>query len=316
MGEGDKHSRFSLHSGSHRALGVAFGRSGLGVGDDDPVDVAVRLEVNHWNGSVEPRVVLRELYPHEAAANGAGEADAEEWWRRFEDELAVDLYERPPEVDLPAAAPQRRVIRGANSPAATVFELLSSGAGVLALVADAPRRAALARDGLALVDYAELERDPGLPRGFAHVALVDPPPSARLERLASQPTGEGGYLHLVWGNAEHRFALAVLESRHARRDELAAMFRDLRDAGATIGGEELRKALWGSGSHPRSPEVAARCFRVLADLNLVRGAPFGGDGTVGVVSSEETELERSAAFRAYSARYEEGKRYLEGLRQP
>jgi single-stranded-DNA-specific exonuclease len=315
MGEGERHSRFSLHSGSHRALGVAFGRSRLGVGDDDPVDVAVRLEVNHWNGSVEPRVVLSELYPHEAAANGAGEAEAEEWWGRFEAELAVDLYERPPEVDLPAGAPQRRAIRGANSPAATVFELLSSGAGVLALVADAPRRAALVRDGLALADYAELERQPGLPRGFAHVVLVDPPPAAHLERLASQPTEEGGYLHPVWGDAEHRFALAVLESRHARRGELAAIFRDLRDAGE-VGGVELRKALRGSSSHPRGPEVAARCFRVLAELDLVRGTPSGGDGTVGVVSSEQTELERSAAFRAYSARYEEGKRYLEGVRQP
>ena len=34
--------------------------------DEDPVDAAVRLEVNHWNGAVEPRVVLRELYPLEA----------------------------------------------------------------------------------------------------------------------------------------------------------------------------------------------------------------------------------------------------------
>ena len=50
---------------AHRALGVAFGRSSLGVEDDEPVDAAVRLEVNHWNGSVEPRVVLRELYPLE-----------------------------------------------------------------------------------------------------------------------------------------------------------------------------------------------------------------------------------------------------------
>ncbi len=317
MGEGDKHSRFSLHSGSHRALGVAFGRSKLGVGDDDPVDAAVRLEVNHWNGSVEPRVVLRELYAHEAAANGAGEAkaEAEEWWRRFETELAIELNERPPEVDPPVGEPQRRAVRGANSPAATIFELLSSGAGVLALVADAPRRAALARDGLRLADYAELERQPDLTRGFAHVVLVDPPPSAHLERLASQPTGEGGYLHPVWGDAEHRFALLVLESRHAQRGELAAMFRDLRDAGE-VGGEELRKALQGSASHPRAPEAAARCFRVLAELDLVRGTPAGGDGMVGVVSSEETELERSAAFRAYSARYEEGKRYLEGLRQP
>ena len=69
MGEG-KHSRFSLHSGAHRALGVAFGRSSLGVEDEDPVDAAVRLEVNHWNGAVEPRVVLRELYPLEERGGG------------------------------------------------------------------------------------------------------------------------------------------------------------------------------------------------------------------------------------------------------
>ena len=91
MGEG-KHSRFSLHSGAHRALGVAFGRSSLGVEDDDPVDAAVRLEVNHWNGSVEPRVVLRELYPlGDGASEGTPSHDCrcgeDEWWARFETEL-------------------------------------------------------------------------------------------------------------------------------------------------------------------------------------------------------------------------------------
>ena len=210
MGEGGKHSRFSLHSGSHRALGVAFGRSKLGVGDDDPVDAAVRLEVNHWNGSVEPRVVLRELYPHEAdrerrrRARGRG--------RGVVEALRGRAGRRPRRAPA-RGRPARRRAAAARGPrrqlaAATIFELLSSGAGVLALVADAPRRAALARDGLALADYAELERQPDLPRGFAHVVLVDPPPSARLERLASQPTEEGGYLHPVWGDAEHRFALA------------------------------------------------------------------------------------------------------------
>jgi single-stranded-DNA-specific exonuclease len=317
MGEG-KHARFSLHSGSHRALGVAFGRSRLGVGDDDPVDAAIRLEVNHWNGAVEPRVVLRELYPWKAEANGNGaDGDAAGWWRRFEAELAAPLDEGAPEDegDPPAKGPERRTVRGPNSPAATVFELLSSGASVLALVADASRRAALARDGLGLADYAELECEPDLARGFAHVVLVDPPPSARLERLASRPCEDGGFLHPAWGEAEHRFALAVLEARHAQRRGLAAMFRDLRDAGE-VGGEDLRKALQGEGSHPRSPEAAARCFRVLAELGLVRGAPKGCAGTVGVVSSEGTKLERSAAFRAYSARYEEGKRYLERRKHP
>jgi len=316
MGEGDRHSRFSLHSGSHRALGVAFGRSRLGVGEDEPVDAAVRLEVNRWNGSVEPRVVLRELYPHPLAANGAPSAQAEDWWRRFEAELDADLFARPLAADSPAGLVGRRRIRGANSPAATVFELLSCGASVLALVADTPQRAALSRDGLRLADYAELEREPDLARGFSHVVIVDPPHSAELEHLASQPSEEekGGYLHLAWGEAERRFALVVLESRHAQRGELAAMFRDLREAGKASGAR-LREALQGAGPHPRAPEVAARCYRVLSDLGLVLGAPSAGGGTVWVVSSEETELERSAAFRAYRARYEEGKRYLEGLKQ-
>ncbi len=319
MGEG-KHARFSLHSGSHRALGVAFGRSRLGVGDDDPVDAAIRLEVNHWNGAVEPRVVLRELYPWEIEANRSDDErqdDAAEWWRRFEAELVADLDAGSPqdEVDPPAEEPARRAVRSANSPAATVFELLSSGSGVLAFVADTSRRVALARDGLALADYEELERRPDLSRDFAHVVLFDPPPSHRLEMLASRPSVEGGYLHLAWGEAEHRFALAVLESRCAQRAELATVFRDLRDAG-DASAEDLRGALLGSGSHPRNPESAARCFRVLTELGVVRGASAGGAGTVGVVSSERTELERSAAFRAYSARYEEGKRYLERRKHP
>ena len=93
-----KHSRFSLHSGSHRALGVAFGRSSLGVEDEDSVDAAVRLEVNHWNGSVEPRVVLRELYPledgAEAVAPHACDCEDAEWWQRFEAELGRELEPR------------------------------------------------------------------------------------------------------------------------------------------------------------------------------------------------------------------------------
>ena len=114
MGEG-KHARFSLHSGAHRALGVAFGRSSLGVEDDDAVDAAVRLEVNHWNGSVEPRVVLRELYPLEDDPGGAGPAAARcdceegEWWQRFEAELGRALGTVEPALaDLSPSGPQSR----------------------------------------------------------------------------------------------------------------------------------------------------------------------------------------------------------------
>jgi hypothetical protein len=333
MGEG-KHARFSLHSGAHRALGVAFGRSRLGVGEDDPVDAAVRLEVNHWNGSTEPRLVLRELYPHRSADPEPGDAA---WWDRFEAELEVDPEARPEDeccIDPPIGGVMQHSVNGegvggravcpvSGSPAAALAEPASSGESVLGLVADLPRRAHLRMTGARLAEYAELEWAPEMARGFEHVVLVDPPASVALERLASVPAGDpvvaqaagGGYLHPAWGQAEVRFALAALDEQLARRPVVAAVFRDLREAGEEVVGEALLEALRGSGRHPRSPEAAARCFRVLVELGLVQGDPSHGRGRVGVVSSEGTDLERSAAYRAYSARHQEGRRYLEGRRQ-
>ena len=311
IGEG-KHARFSLHSGAHRALGVAFGRPTLGVGEEDVVDVAVRLEVNRWNGAVEPQVVLREVYPRDS---GADSVEAEEWWRRFEAELARDPGEWPPAHEPSPGIHQRRVLAGTNAPAAVVGELASSGESVLALCADATLRASMAREGVRLADYLELERDPSLAAGFSHVVLVDPPPFSHLAGLASRATAEGCYLHRAWGEAEWRFALSSVADQLAQRPALVAAFRDLREAGVASG-EDLREALLGNGPHPRRAETAARCFRVLAELGLVRGVPEGGAGEVGVVSSEETDLERSASFRAFSARYQEASRFLEGQRQP
>jgi single-stranded-DNA-specific exonuclease len=314
MGQEGKHSRFSLHSGAHRAVGVAFGRARIGVAEDEPVDAAVRLEVNHWNGSVEPRLVLRELYPHEL--DPATADPAAEWWDRFEAELTAPLPavdgKRQSEQGPVAEAGGRTKVRPTGSVAATLAELASSGESVLGFVADLPRRASLAKCGARLVEYGELDRSPELAREFEHVVLVDPP--ACPEHAALAGLGDG-YLHPGWGEREHRFATAALEASLAGRAELVAVYRELRDAGERLGGEELRDALCGSGAHPRTPEAAARCFRVLAELGLVQGAPDHGDGSVGVVSSEETELERSEAYRAYSARYQEGLRYLEGLKQ-
>ena len=164
MGEG-KHARFSLHSGAHRALGVAFGRSSLGVEDDDPVDAAVRLEVNHWNGSVEPRVVLasstrsrtpsrrRRSRPHSC------ECDDEEWWQRFEAELEPRPRCDRRLVESRACGTQTRQRRervgrrGAGSATVAIAELVSSGAGVLAVCADASRRAALAGGATGLARF-------------------------------------------------------------------------------------------------------------------------------------------------------------------
>ncbi|HSK50422.1 MAG TPA: single-stranded-DNA-specific exonuclease RecJ [Solirubrobacterales bacterium] len=308
MGEG-KHARFSLHSGSHRALGVAFGKASLGVGDEDRVDATVRLEVNHWNGSVEPRVVLRELYP--LVDEDAG-LDQAAWWDRFEAELQRDPAAPLGAVDAPF---QRRRVTSANAPAAILAELASSGGRVLALVADAEPRAAMETEGVRLADYLELERGGVECADYDHVVLVDPPPSAELEELAAGCAAEGAFLHCAWGEAEWRFACHVLGVQLPQRPALIELFRDLREADGA-GGEQLLAALRGGGPSTRSPEAAARGFRVLAELGLVAGSPDRGDGTVGVVSSGRTELERSAAFRAYRSRYEECRQYLERRQQP
>lgn len=340
MGEG-KHLRFNLHSGGRRALGVAFGRSSIGAGEDEAVDAAVRLEVNRWNGSVEPRLLLRELH----AAPDSCDCPGPEWWGRFERELRLPLGQPGQGGDAPER-PTRETQRRCGGPAAAVAELVSSGAEVLAVCADPTRRAsiaALARlcpgsapeecaecggivtEGIrtpAVIDYIALERTPEVVGEFAHVVLADPPPTPRHEALAGQPvdgwTESGnhpGYLHEAWVESDVAATLAALEAQLARRPVLVAAYRDLREAGEASG-DLLQRALRGEDHHPRGPEAAARCFRVLEELGLVQGSPQGGSGTVGVVSSEGTDLERSAAFRAYGALHEEALRYLERLKNP
>jgi len=357
MGEG-KHARFSLHSGSHRALGVAFGRSSLGVEDEDVIDASIRLEVNHWNGSVEPRVVLRELYPLEEpeaekpVVPHACSADEAEWWARFEAELGV---ESAPDRDMGGLARTRegegrRMVEGGAPATVAIAELVSSGAGVLAVCADASRRAALANGatglarfnggaaliachrcgdeeiarlgsragaGLALTDYGALERAPELAAGFEHVVLVDPPrEELDLARAGLPCTASGtGFLHVLWTDAERAFADQALAEQWATREGVAATYRALRQTGDARGCR-LREALAGPGAYPLCPEAGARRFRVLRELGLLQGSPEAGGGVVRVVSSVRTDLQRSAAFRAYSDRLAEDQQFLTRAKLP
>jgi len=361
MGEG-KHARFSLHSGSHRALGVAFGRSTLGVEDEDVIDASVRLEVNHWNGSVEPRVVLRELYPLEEAepeaplSSHACSCPEPEWWQRFEAELeAVPGAESAKSgamggLSQTREAGGRQRVQEATPATVVIAELVSSGAGVLTVCADGSRRAALANGatglarfnggaaliachrcgeeelsrlgdragaGLALTDYGALEREPELAARFEHVVLVDPPRGEADAVRVGLPCAKGpaGFLHVLWTDAERDFAAQALAEQWATREGVAATYRALRQTGDARGCR-LREALSGGGAYPLCPEAAARRFRVLRELGLLQGAPDGGEGVVRVVSSVRTDLQRSAAFRAYSDRLSEDQQYLTRAKLP
>jgi len=352
MGDG-KHARFSVESGPARALGVAFGVKGsLASLDDSPVDLSVRLEVNQWNGAVEPRVVLNELYPIAESAVGCAEPAAEdEWWDRLDAEQEARLEDWPPSAlgdVVDGGRPVRETVeRAEGSGVATLADLVSGGALVLALCANASRRAALAdradprrfgygcpvhacggcaRDalrerlrvlleagsGLVLADWASLARDPGLPGPFEHVVLIDPPPFAHLRSLAARGTG---YLHLTWGEGELEFALQAQEAEWELRPALSGIYRELREGRGEAGARELVALLAGGGAHPRTPEEAGRCARVLVELGLLAWEGSAGDRSLRVVSSEGTELERSKAYLAYRARHEEGCRFLSRQRR-
>jgi single-stranded-DNA-specific exonuclease len=353
MGEG-KHARFRVESGSSRALGVAFGSSDRSLAslDGQPADLAVRLEVNHWNGAVEPRVVLERMYPidgdaHEGCEHPAG---AEEWLRRFAAELEgpLDGAVAGGEAGVPPAPVRETVRRGPGSAISVLADLASSDEPVVALCADASRRAGLAGradprrfgrlaavhacgrcdtdrlrerlarlraagSGLAVADWAALARNPGLAEAAVHVVLVDPPPFPHLEAVVARGPG---YLHLAWGDAEIEFALRVHDAEWDLGPVLRSTYLALRDRGGEVRGEELVEVLAGGGAHPRAPEVAGRCVRVLVELGLAACELDGRERSLRVVSSQGTELERSSAYVAHRGRHEEGRRFLSSRQRP
>jgi hypothetical protein len=113
--------------------------------------------------------------------------------------------------------------------------------------------------------------------------------------------------------------MRVHELDWPRRAALAGFYRELRETcfdGASLEGDALAVALGGEGRYPRSAAQAARRCRVLAELGLLAWEGKDIARSLRVVSSEATDLERSVAYRAYRARFEEGKRFLSRRRAP
>jgi single-stranded-DNA-specific exonuclease len=270
----------------------------------DPVDATFRLERHEWQGAVEPRLLLRQALPcRPAGIELAGEEGA-----YLERALAEALA---PGDEARAAVFGRRSVRDRRGRgiAATIAGLVAGGESVLVLAADAPARARHLRarlGGFALCSHAALAGAPELAVERAHVVVLDPP-SSRLEHdraLAGDPAQAA---HLAWGEPELRFAQHIHEQEYELRASLAALYRVLRDRGGAEGGE-LEAALRGDGPQPRSPALAGRLLRILAELELVELDRERIGATV--LPGRRAKLESSPAFRAYQRRLEDGRQYL------
>lgn len=348
MGEG-RHCRFTVVSGANRAAGVSFGRGSLGVGEGERVDLLAELGLNHWNGAVQPRLVVREVAALPEAEPLPG-CEEQEWWTRFEAALAVtgadDVPDPPTEgTGREPEAESRTRIEWSGLPGVRIGELIGSGARVAILTADAGRRwkalggrgglgrfrpeaeiaglwegspaaafePALGRATVLVSDYVTTARA-GLPDRFDEVVLLDPPPGPA--ELAEAARGSGR-LHLVAGADEHEFALAAASHRGDPTADLRDLYRELRsrgavDDGAGLSAGDLREVLGGTGENRRSPERAALLVRVLEESDLLRGSGHGVDRVLGVVSSVKVELSTSTVFGRHLDRHKE---QIEFLRQ-
>src|SRR4051794_548626 len=305
MGEDRDHARFVLTTPGARSRGVAFNTplGAIAPAKDRAHELAVRLERNQWNGTVEPRVVLRAACPsREGTLADVGEED---FWTAFERELGAELGAEP-DLQPRRESCDRRAVGFAGG----LGDLLTSGQSVLVAVADVPRRrsgiealvAGLAPGCLPVASWTDLAARPELAQPFDHLVALDPP---HVRGLAEALPGPGGALaHLAWGPSDAEFAHAVgmaeLDLAPALRDCWRAL-RDLRQPA----GDALRAALGGELRHPRSPALCARLVRVLGELSLLRyeGVADAGPRCT-MLEARRTALDSSVAYRAYRTRLE------------
>jgi single-stranded-DNA-specific exonuclease len=303
MGEG-RHARFSVRSGGAKARAVAFGCDGrLAVEPGEPADATFRLELNAWNGMVEPRLVLRHAQP---CVPGPIEVLGEPCDYL---EAALEEVSGPLEEPAQAAAADRREVldRRGESPLAVLADSLTVEGPVLALCADVPRRLDGLRTrigGFALISYQGLLQDPSVADRHRQLVALDPPSS---RSQASLLHAGSGFTHLAWGEAELRFAQQMHELEYGLRTSLVAFYRSLKLRGM-VAGEELEQLLRGDGPHGRPARLAGRLMRILAELELVsldRDLP-----ALAMAGGAQTALDRSPSYRVYAQRYEDGQRYL------
>jgi single-stranded-DNA-specific exonuclease len=347
VGEG-RHLRARLGAGGVTvpAIGFSMGRQAPlleEAGGDARFDAVAKLEVERWQDTTGARVSLDalDLLPSGPVVPGgcADACDVACHLRRAPSRLAEMVGEpfgpAPPEV---VAVPEVvRDHRGEGRALSLICALAGADRGVVAVVADVPRRRAaladvlapgrlgvdvavlggvrcdsdamrgrlaLARGGpvLALLDYAAL-REVDIPDGV-HVVVVDPPTSH----------DEAGWLaaacadraaHLTWGPDEAALALRVAEADLAVRDVARSLWPALAaQPGVLAWGPHADRLLAGDGPVVRSPRAVAIALAALADAGLLR---VGHDGISVVAGAGQADLQAGPIGRRAAALADEAR---------
>lgn len=204
MGEG-RHCRFTIVSGSHRARAVCFGRGSLDLEPGERTDLIAELEVNQWNGSIEPRLKVEETAPVRGAGSLA-ECEEPEWWARFESAFSQE-FSRPAS---PAEAALSGIIEPVGLPGVGLANLIGSGERLLVLTADAGQRWE-ALGGAALARFLP-DRDRSLTGDRPGEVPPEPGEPALLETALEEPDNRGSVAG-IWAGSPRERLMAALEAR-------------------------------------------------------------------------------------------------------
>ena len=294
MGEEGRHVRFTVEAGGHRARAVAFG--------DQPAARRRRPRRDVHAGA--QRVERR----GRAAAGPAPRPGARR--RRRSCSSASPRTRWPPRWPSwrrrcrwrarRRARPASRATGAAAGVAGTLAALVASGEPVLVACADARRRRGHLEGrlgGFAVAAWHALERDPALDRALRARRRAGP---------AGRPTAQAALVDerftVAWGDAE-----AAVRARAPTRPATTCARRPPPST-APCATAPLPDAV----AAAPSPAAAGRALRVLAELGprarrrraRRRCSP-----------ARRTELDASAAFRAYTTRLAEGRARLAAPRR-
>ena len=319
VGEG-RHLKARLSAGGVGvpAIGFSMGRRADAIteaGDAARYDAVARLEVERWQDTMGPRVSLEDLalLPAGPAVKGqcAEACDAACEHRISPVRIAAmadDPFGPVPPGTAVEAPREVRDRRGEGRGLSLLCALAGADRGVVAVVADVPRRRgalgdvlfpgrlgvdvavlgggrcdvdavrgrlAEARGGpvLALLDYAALADVP-LPDGV-HLVVIDPPLShAQADWLRVAASGRTA--HLTWGPEEADAALQVALGDLAVRETARSLWPGLAAHPEGLAwGPEADRVLAGDGPVTRAPRAVAIAVAALAAAGLVAYGPEG-----------------------------------------
>lgn len=337
MGDGGRHLQMRLRAGgAHtRALGWSMGERLPRVSVGERHDVIMKLEVDRWQELVGPRVTLEgvdHLAPAPELAPQCPQRCAVSCHERITARDLSGILADAPAPPAGTAAPLGvRDRRGQGMLVATLAALAGADRGVVAVVADTGRRRAVLEDvlspgrlglevavlagdrcdrqalavrlasaherpGLVLVDYATLPHVTLPPD--THVALVDPPPDGDCAAWAAHHAADR-WLHLLWGDEEAAFAIAVAERENTLRPIAAEIWRALTPGAVTPWGPALDETLFGTGDPMRNPRAVARALAALSEIEMVAIGDHGirAAGAAGTRKLEDAPSAIAAAAR-------------------